>query len=568
MREVRAIWKNVSTGGEKPYLIRPGGVTSYRELHSLVSRALSAFHAAGVSRGDRLMIVLEDEAKASAAFVASLLAGIVPVMLPFDIGTTRRESIHRLLEPALVVENEGIFSSSEGKHELEEEQDPDQLAYLIFTSGTTSEPSGVEITRRNLFSHLNTLVRLFGFDSRSRVYNPTPVSHTDGLIFGPLLAVATGGTFIRPGPLNLAELDGWIGMLRKHRATHMVTNPTVLSLLDRSCDVGMHFGGEDFRGIISSASLLRPELWRRFEERSGTQLWNLYGLTETVTSALYAGRHPEMGPVGSLGKPIDCEARVGVVSGRPDLASDAHAGELELRGTHIFRGYWKNPGRTAATITPDGWMKTGDLVRQNEDGSFSFLGRVKSVINSGGTLIRGEEVDECLLRHPAVLEAVTVGLGDEDFEEIAVSAVVLSDRISEAALADHCRSELERLKVPKRVIAVDSIPRGSAGKPNFGKLRDLLHEMMSSNSRPDADQTASHQKQVIELAALVFRTEPERLSLSSSPQTVEGWDSFTHINLMLQSEMEFSVRIPAGQVTQVKNLGDLSDLLEKLRRTH
>jgi acyl carrier protein len=213
-------------------------------------------------------------------------------------------------------------------------------------------------------------------------------------------------------------------------------------------------------------------------------------------------------------------------------------------------------------------MKTGDMVRMLDDGSFEFLGRAKLVINSGGTLIRGDEIDECLLRHSAVLEAVTLGIEDTTFEEIAVSVVVLSNPVSEAALTDFCRLELERLKVPKRIIAVASIPRGDAGKPNLAALRDLVARHIERIDQSDLADLDVLQQQLLKLAALVFRTDPDKLSLASSAKTVEGWDSFTHINLLLQAEEHFSIRIPSNQIASTKTLSDLYKAIVRLKSRH
>ena len=284
-----------------------------------------------------------------------------------------------------------------------------------------------------------------------------------------------------------------------------------------------------------------------------------------MTSALYAGRHPDMGAAGTLGKPVDCEARVAPPGDALHPADDGDAGELQLRGPHIFRGYWRNPERTAAAFTPDGWMKTGDLVRKRGDGAYEFLGRIKSAINSGGTLIQPEEIDECLLRHPAVSEAVTVGLKDDDFEEIAVSAVVLSGEATEAALAGHCRSGLEKLKVPKRIIPVAAIPRGDAGKPNLNALREVLGEAISGSVAHPSSEHGSLEQDVIGLAALVFLADPGKLTLDSSAQTVPGWDSFTHLNLCLQAEDDFAVRIAGDEIPRIRTLGDLALLIRQLK---
>lgn len=565
MFEIADLWKQVSQGGSRPFVIHRGGSTSYREMRSLVGRAFVSLQAMGLAPGERVGVLLQDEAMASAAFAAALLRGLVPVMLPPDIGTPRLESIRRTIEPALIARDEGIFSAAEPDRIEPVAVPREDLAYLLFTSGTTAAPSGVEITRGNLCSHIDTLTRLFDFGTGTRIFNPTPLAHTDGLIFGSMLPMAIGGAVIRPGPMQMHNFEDWIGLAQRSSSTHMVTNPTVLSLIDRTATRDDYFTFDGFRGILSSGSLLRADLWLRLEQRFGTEIWNLYGLSETVTTALYAGRHPEMGPVGTLGIAVDCEARIAHPETWTMESGDENVGELQLRGDHIFRGYWRNPERTNATFSPDGWMRTGDLVRFNKDHSYDFLGRIKAAINSGGTLIRGEEVDECLLRHPAVVEVVTVGLPDEDFEEIAVSAVVLKAPSDEAALTQHCREQLEALKVPKRIIAFDAIPRGDAGKPQLLAVKEMISDALRHSMRELHAPIDATDEAVLRLAALVFGVEEASLTPDSTPQTVDGWDSFRHVSLVLQAEDHFSVRIPGTFLPSIRSLGDLSGLIRKLK---
>lgn len=564
MLDVHHMWQHLSVDDDRPFLIGREEQVTYRRFRDLVSGALEFFHERKILAGDRITIALEDEGLACACFIAALFRGAVPVMLAVDAGPHRTAAVHRLVEPALAIDRNTRISAANSPLPVPERVDDDALAYLIFTSGTTTAPRGVEITRRNLLSHLATLIRLFGFTAQTRVFNPTPLSHTDGLIFGLMLALATGGSFVRPGPLEITEFEGWIGMLGRYRATHMVTNPTVLSLIDRASATNDHFLIDGFTGIISSASHLRPELWQRFEQRFSTSIWNLYGLSETVTSALYAGRHKEMGAVGTLGLPIDCAAKVMSIARLSEEAAMGEAGELLLRGDHIFRGYWKRADLTAETFTPDGWMRTGDLVKKEADGSFQFLGRLKSAINSGGTLIRGDEIDECLLRHKAVTEAVTIGMSDTEFEEIAVSAVVLSEPTDVTALFAHCRAALERLKVPKHILPVAEIPRGASGKPNLDMLRRMLEAELAA-IRPPPGEGAEPERALLELAALTFGVPQDSISLSSTPASVKGWDSFTHINLVLQVENEFSIRIPPGEISRLGSLGDILNLVSKLK---
>lgn len=566
MFEIADLWTQVSQGGARPFVIHRDRSTSYDEMRSLVGRAFASLRALGLAPGERVGVLLQDEAMASAAFSAALLRGLVPVMLPPDIGAPRLKSIRRTIEPALIARDVSIFSAAEPDRIEPVAVPRDGLAYLLFTSGTTAAPSGVEITRGNLCSHIDTLTRLFDFGTGTRIFNPTPLAHTDGLIFGSVLTMATGGTVIRPGPLRLAEFSEWVDLARRHGATHMMTNPTVLSLIDRIADRDDYFTFPGFKGVLSGGSQLRRELWLHFEARFRTEIWNLYGLTETVTTALYSGRHPEMGPIGTLGSAIDCEARIAPPVGVELNGGDADIGELQLRGSHIFRGYWRNPERTASTFADGNWMRTGDLVRRNPDGSYMFLGRIKTAINSGGTLIRGDEIDECLLRHPAVAESVTVGLPDEEFEEIAVSAVVLKGAADEAELTRHCRAELEALKVPKRIFDVKSIPRGDAGKPNLQSVRELLQACLRSPSRTAASASDDIDREVIALAALVFGVDESTLSPSSSPDTVPGWDSFRHVNLILQTEDRFSIRVPGVLVAKVLTLADLGNLVRNTKK--
>lgn len=564
MFEMSNLWEQISGGGARPFMIHKSGTVSYGELRALVAKAHASIASNNLRHGDRVVILLEEEAFASAAFAACLLSGLVPIMLPFDIGLPRLDGICRTVEPGLVIRDTTIFAVSEPASIQPCKVTRDDLAYLLFTSGTTAEPSGVEITHGNLSSHIETLARLFGFGSETRILNPTPIAHTDGLIFGSVLTMFTGGTVIRPGPMRVPEFETWIGMARKYSANYMMTNPTVLNLIERIAQRDDYFVFDGFKGVLSGGSQLRREAWLHFEERFHTEIWNLYGLTETVTTALYSGRHPEMGPVGSLGMPIDCEARVAPALEGDFTGADKNVGELQLRGPHIFRGYWRNPERTTRTFATDNWMRTGDLVQRNEDGSFSFLGRIKTAINSGGTLIRGEEIDECLLRHPSVAEAVTVGLKDDEFEEIAVSAVVLKGSSSESELMQHCRSELEALKVPKRILIIESIPRGDAGKPRLVAVKTILSEVMRSPQETSNPKLKDIGQRVIAMAAMIFGVEEASLSRASSPNSVEGWDSFRHVNLILQCEQLFDIRIPGTLIGKIANLGDLIQMIDKL----
>ena len=556
------LWQRIAEDPDHVFLATPDHELSYGALGSRIRIELARFDAAGLELGQRLLIRTADETAAIVLFLAGLLDGLVPVMLTPGTPDDRLSAISALVEPGLTCQ-----SASTGHAPADRDPrlpgDPDQIAYILFTSGTTQSPSGVNITRRNILSNLATISRLFGCDRGSRIFNDMVLAHADGLVQGPLLAMASGATLIRSGGFSLQGMELWLDRVRETRATHVITVPTLWSLIDRFAKRSDYFQAPDCRALMSVAAKLDQALWQRIETRFGRTVYNQYGLTETVTSALYAGPHPEMGASGTIGKPVDCAARIEALAGS-EVLSDG-AGELQLHGDNIFPGYWKNPARSAESFTSDGWFKTGDLARLLPDGSYAFLGRIKSSIIMAGFLIRPDEIDEALMKHPAVSDSVTVAIADAEFDEIPVTAVVLKSEATEAELAAHARRSLEPLKGPKRIIVMDAIPRGDAGKPNLQAVRDLLARSVHSSPQLSGDTGDEIDKRLIELAALVFGVEQASLTVASTPQSVEGWDSFKLVNLVLQAEELFSIRIPGRLVGQIDSLGDLSSIIRKAR---
>lgn len=613
--ELRNIWQRIRADRNRVFIRSPLGSVSYGRTADLVTRFCAAFDQNSITQGSRILIVSANEPVASAAFLAAMLDGLVPVMLSPDSQVDRVNAIRQSVEPALLIADEvfaagldtsglavelnGVpvisistavrielqsglnvgwrdilkfFRSDEagiGFDLPDDGREPrlpivdDTTAYILFTSGTTKLPSGVQISRNALIAQLETLNRLFGYNVESRIFNATPLAHTDGLVQGLLLAAANGAALLRPGPFSLSNLEEWLDRIGRYRATHFVTNPTVLSLIDRFAAHDDYFDDDGFFGILSSASILRPSLWEKFESRFKCFIYNMYGMTETVANATYAGRHPEMGPVGTIGFPVDCQARLMAVSATGCENESTVEGELQIRGENIFQGYWKDPVRTAHTLLSDGWMRTGDLARRRDDGGLDIVGRISTVINMGGQSIVPEEIDEVLASHPAVLDVATVGVSDPEFEEVAVSAIVLEVPASESELTEHCRQHLERLKIPKRIIAVEKIPRGGAGKPNTAELRNLLIPLLAggADSPVAGEDVKVTANAVYQMAADVFRIPAEDLEAGSSPATVEVWDSFNQLSLMIEAERRFGVRIPASQVAGIRTLGDLHQVI-------
>ena len=580
------LWKNLEGNKKRIFLITPDRNYRYKDLVLGIRCWLAMFDAQGLDVGDRLVLRTGRDMTAISGFIACLVDGVVPVLLEAGCPDKRLSSIVSSVDPKLVVSDHSLpflgdeaiakilspereisglnsFLGGKNVNNFGLEITPtarkprlpidDTLAYLLFTSGTTADPTAVEITRANLVAQLKTLTRLGKFTKESRIFNDMSLAHVDGLIQGPILSTWNDISVIRPGGFKLENLEFWLSLVRRFRATHVFAVPTVWTMIEKFAQYNDYFDGDECEILVTTAGKMPEDLWRSIERRFGRPLKNYYGMTETVACALYAGDCDEMGAWGTIGKPVDCEARID---------GDLEEGELQLKGSNIFSGYWRNPQRTNASFTDDGWFKTGDIVRHQKTGDFDYLGRIKTAINPGGFLILPDEIDEALLSHPAVLESVTVGMDDNVFGEIAVTGVVLSYPVEEAILVKHLRKHVEERKVPKRILSIDKIPRGLSGKAKTQDLRILLNRSKATTTVGEDNDVALA---VLRIAAKVFRTPLEELSVHSAAETVEGWDSFTQLNLLLSVEEYFKFEAPTSKVSTLRSLKDFINMLQDVK---
>lgn len=593
------LWRTILARSKADFLVQPDRTCSYADLHQAIGQWLAVFDAHHLSMGERIVIRTADEQAAISVYIAALLDGIVPVLVTGDSPMRRVAGIGQLVEARLCLLDEGadpngvsmpvlalpaarpqrrfrLFGRGQAAAMLPDmglapaqrpprlPQDKSGLAYILFTSGTTSQPAGVQISRANLFANLATLHRLFGYDEQSRIFNDMILAHADGMVQGPLLAAFSGCAVIRSGGFQINAMESWLNRVRAARATHVITVPTIWSMIDSYARHDDYFDAPECRALLSVAAKLPEPLWKRLQTRFKRPMFNQYGLTETAASALYAGPQAEMGAFGTIGRPVDCAARID-----PDVA-EGQPGELQLRGDNVFPGYWRNAERTAASFTADGWFRTGDLAERLADGSYALLGRLKTVIMSGGFLIRPDEIDEVMLGHPAVAQSVTIGMDDAVFGEVPVTAIVAKAVVDEASLTAFARAHLEGPKVPKRILPVDGIKRGDAGKPDLLALKQqlsLLIEPGGAEARAEQadDAPPPLADAILAIAADVFRVPPGSLSLGTRQGDVRGWDSFAHLALILAVEQALDVRIAASRIARIHDLGDLVRAVEDLR---
>ena len=429
--------------------------------------------------------------------------------------------------------------------------DPAAAALVLFTSGSTAKPKAVELSRRALAAHLESLRRALDLDG-AVIHDVLPLHHADGLIQGPLQAYVNGGTWVRPGPFSVGALPTLLDAIYTHRVTHMITVPTVLALLDRvGAEFHDAFRTDDFRLILSNAAPLGERLWRRIEDQFGVVVCNSYGLTETVTSSLLSGPTAATGrALGTVGKPLD-GVTVSVVGADGQPVADDTTGELVIAGDHLFSGYLGDAAATAAVVQ-DGRFRTGDLARRSADGTFRIVGRTSRMIITGGPNVAPDEVDDVLGSAPSVIESATVGLDDEVWGQRVVSAVTADDSFDAARVLAHCRANLAAEKVPRAVVLLDSLPRTSVGKIDTREVERMLADRART-----AVGGSNVEEAVLQLAAETFGIDPAALSLGSDLDSTPGWDSLAHMELVSAVEAHWDIELTNTMVIGIRSIADV-----------
>ncbi len=346
---------------------------------------------------------------------------------------------------------------------------PEQTALLMYTSGTTGTPKGVMLTQANLAANAHAIVDEHQLTPQDRVLAVLPLYHINAFAVTMLAPLAHGGSLAMPPKFSAARF--W-AQAAQSECTWLNVVPTMISyLLEGEAPPRAQTARLKF--CRSASAALPPEHLSAFEAKFGVGIIETMGLTETVAPAFSNPLEATQRKLGSVGKASGCEARVIGADLAP--VADGHTGEIAIRGPNVMLGYYRDEAATRATFTPDGWLRTGDLGYRDADGFFFVTGRIKELIIKGGENIAPREIDEALLRHPAVLDAAAVGIPDRHYGQEIMACVILRPGHTgdEAALREFCVAQLGRYKTPKVFLFVDEFPRGPSGKVQRLKLADL-----------------------------------------------------------------------------------------------
>jgi len=343
---------------------------------------------------------------------------------------------------------------------------PEHLALLMYTSGTTGKPKGVMLTQANLAANARSISREHQLGPADRVAAVLPLYHINAFAVTMLAPLAHGGSQVLPPRFSATTF--W-SMVIEHGCTWLNVVPTMISyLLEGAAPPREQLARVRFCRCASAA--LPPEHHRAFEAKFGIGIVETMGLTETVAPVFSNPIEPQRRRIGSVGRAAGCEARVAGADG--SSLPDGTVGEILIRGPQVTGGYYKNPDATASAFFPDGWLRTGDLGYRDADGFYFVTGRIKELIIKGGENIAPREIDEALLRHPAVLDAAAVGIPDRHYGQEIMACVIVrkGQQCSEDELRAFCDRELGRYRTPKIFRFVDELPRGPSGKVQRLKL--------------------------------------------------------------------------------------------------
>jgi len=476
-----------------------GPVLTYRGLREEVERTAHALTEFGLGRGDTIGFVLPNSIETIVVFLASATAGTAAPLNPaykedefrFYLEDTNAKAL--ILRPG---ESEAA-RSARGKDVLlieastddrgrvtlstngtkarpgrtpAADPQPDDIALLLHTSGTTSRPKQVPLRHRNLHFSAQNIAGTYDLGPEDVALCVMPLFHIHGLMASTMATLSSGGAVIVPQRFD--PMTFWQAV-RSQRATWYSAVPTIHQMLLMRFRGERPAGAEGLRFIRSSSSALSKETMQQLESAFGAPVVEAYGMTEASHQMASNPLPPADRRAGTVGRATGID--VGVMGEGGALLTADSPGEVVIKGPSVIDGYANNAAANSEAFV-DGWFRTGDQGHLSRDGYLSLIGRLKEMINRGGEKIAPREIDDVLLKHPAVGEAVAFGTPHEKWGEEVAAAVVLKGEATERELIAFARERLADYKVPRRLYIVDQIPRTATGKIQRRAVASALNE--------------------------------------------------------------------------------------------
>jgi malonyl-CoA/methylmalonyl-CoA synthetase len=486
---------------DKPFLTTSEGRSiSYRELEEGSARFASVLRDLGVNPGDRVAVQVEKSPEAVLLYLACLRAGAAflplntaytPAEVAYFLGDAeprifvcdpaRRSKLAEAAKKAHVAHVETLDARGEGSLTQKAKsaspkfanaaRGPDDLAAILYTSGTTGRSKGAMLSQENLASNARTLVDYWGFGPNDVLLHALPIYHTHGLFVAINTLLIAGGSL-----LFLPRFDADTVVRLLPEATSMMAVPTFYTRLLQHPELNPALV-KHMRLFTSGSAPLLAETHREWRAKTGHSILERYGMTETNmnTSNPYEGERIP----GAVGFPLPgvslriVDPETGASVARGDV------GMIEVAGPNVFKGYWRMPEKTAEEFTSDGYFKTGDLGRIDEKGYVYIVGRGKDLVITGGFNVYPKEVETEIDALPGVVESAVIGVPHPDFGE-GVTAIVVRKagaKIDEREISRALDKRLAKFKLPKRILFADTLPRNAMGKVQKNVLRNTYEDL-------------------------------------------------------------------------------------------
>jgi malonyl-CoA/methylmalonyl-CoA synthetase len=481
-----------------------GLLYTWRDLDRATAMIANLLRSLSLPEGSRVAVQVEKSVEALMLYLATLRAGYV--FLPLNTAYQSAEIEYFLGDatPAVVVctgKNFGwvakiafkagarhVFTLNDDRtgslleraahhsdvHEIAGKQ-PDDLAAILYTSGTTGRSKGAMLTHGNLLSNARVLKGYWGWRAGDVLIHALPIFHVHGLFVASHGAILNGSKMIW-----LARFDPKLVIEKMAQATVFMGVPTLYVRMLAEPGLGQG-AARHMRLFISGSAPLLIETFNEWKERTGHTILERYGMSETImlTSNPY---DPQQGGRrgGTVGFPLPgVELRV-----RGDDGQELAAGEIgniQVRGPNVFKGYWKMPEKTREEFTDDGWFKTGDVGKIDERGYVTIVGRSKDLIISGGYNVYPAEIEAYINEMPGVAESALVGVPHPDFGEVGIAVVIPKPgaSIDGDQVIAQLKSQLANFKIPKRCFIVDQLPRNTMGKVQKNLLREQHKQLFA-----------------------------------------------------------------------------------------
>ena len=495
---------------DAPFVIAPEArcTLTYSDLAQQTRRLEAFLDARGIARGERVALYLHNGYQTAALFIGMMAAG--RVVAPLNLLSQRSQLtwVLRHCAPRLVftcaahagdlaaamadvpdgpdtvvidIDDPGIFeatapTASASRHDAL----PDDIALLMYTSGTTGVPKGVMLSHANLLAGARAVADWHALTPDDRVLSSLPLYHINGQVIATLAPFVSGGSIVAPHRFSASQ---WWSLVESNQCTWINMVPTIIAYLLNAAAGNPPRTFPSLRFGRSASAPLPPDHHKAFEAQFGVPVLEGMGMTECA-STVFCNPHDGRRRSGSPGLPCGVEAGIIDAGGRP--LGTGETGEIMLRGPNVMQGYLGEPTKTAEAIDRQGWLRTGDLGYRDDDGFYYITGRLKELIIKGGENIAPREIDEALLRHPAILEAAAFAIPDPNYGQEIAAAVILKPDVASSGdeIAAWCLAELGKYKTPRVIHLVDELPKGPSGKVQRLKLVEMLGDLPTSGPDP------------------------------------------------------------------------------------